>query len=176
MAALLAAARAILARRSAAHLGLRSALAHLWFALNFFLAIPALLLYATGAGLRPPPGALALLGGAVIALAHLALLFLIMDFVRFGLGTQLPLDPPRELVARGLYRWIRNPMYLLYAVILLGEAILYRSPALLAWAGAFWILTHVYVVQVEEKTLKRRFGASYTDYCRQAGRWLPRIS
>jgi protein-S-isoprenylcysteine O-methyltransferase Ste14 len=175
VAALVAAARAILARRSAASLGLRSALAHLWLGLNFFLAIPALVLYASGTGLRPPPGALALLGGAVIALAHLVLVFLIVAFVRLGRGTQLPLDPPRELVARGLYRWIRNPMYLLYVGIVLGEALLYRSPALLAYAAAFWLMTHVYVVQVEEKTLKKRFGAAYADYCRQAGRWLPRI-
>jgi protein-S-isoprenylcysteine O-methyltransferase Ste14 len=169
------AARATLGRRSAASLGLRSALAHLWFALNFFLAIPALVLYVSGTGLRPPSGALALLGGAVIVLAHLALLPLIVDFVRVGRGTQFPLDPPRELVLRGPYRRIRNPMYLLYTGILLGEAILYRSPALLAYAGAFWLMTHIYVVGVEEKALKRKFGAAYADYCRRAGRWLPRI-
>ena len=175
MAPRVAAIRALLGRRSAASLGLRSALAYLWFALNFFLAIPALLLYASGAGLRPAPGAFALLGAAVIALAHLALLFLIVAFVRAGRGTQFPLDPPRELVLRGPYRWIRNPMYLLYSGIVLGEAILYRSPALLAYAGAFWLLTHIYVVGVEEKTLKNRFGAAYADYCRRAGRWLPRL-
>ena len=171
----LATARALLSGSSAASLGLRSALAHLWFALNFFLAIPALLLYATGTGLRPPPGALALLGAAVIALAHLALLWLVVAFVRTGRGTQLPLDPPRELVLRGPYRWIRNPMYLLYTAIVLGEAILYRSPALLVYTGGFWLLTHLYVVGVEERTLKRRFGATYADYCRRAGRWLPRL-
>ena len=131
------------------------------------------MLYFSRTGLRPPPGALALLGAAVIALAHVALLFQVVAFVRVG-GTQLPLDPPRELVLRGAYRWVRNPMYLLYAGIVLGEAILYRSPALLAYAGAFWLLLHLYVVFVEEKTLKRRFGEAYADYCRRAGRWLPR--
>jgi protein-S-isoprenylcysteine O-methyltransferase Ste14 len=95
--------------------------------------------------------------------------------VRVGRGTQAPLDPPQELVLGGPYRWIRNPMYLLYAGIVLGEAILYRSPALLAYAGAFWLLMHVYVVGVEEKALERRFGAAYTSYCRHAGRWLPRL-
>jgi len=175
VAALVTAARAALARRSAASLGLRSALAHLWFALNFFVAIPALVLYATGTGLQPLPGALAWLGGSLIALAHLALVFLVVAFVRGGRGTQLPLDPPRELIARGLYRWIRNPMYLLYAGIVLGEAILYRSPALLVYAGAFWVMTHLYVVFVEEKGLKRRFGEPYADYCRRTGRWLPRL-
>jgi protein-S-isoprenylcysteine O-methyltransferase Ste14 len=168
-------ARANPGHRSAASLGLRSALAHLWFALNFFLAIPALLLFASGAALRPPPGALAVLGAVVIALAHLALLPLLVDFVRAGRGTQAPLDPPQELVLRGLYRWMRNPMYLLYTGILVGEAILYRSPALLAYAGAFWLLTHLYVVLREEKVLERRFGAAYSDYCRRAGRWLPRL-
>jgi protein-S-isoprenylcysteine O-methyltransferase Ste14 len=161
-------------QRSAASLALRAALAHLWFSLNFFLAIPALVLLAAGEGLRPPPGALAVVGGAVIALAHAALLALLVDFIRAGRGTQAPLDPPRELVLHGIYRRMRNPMYLLYTAVVVGEAILYRSPALLAYAGAFWLLTHLYVVRVEEKALARRFGAAYTDYCRRAGRWLPR--
>ena len=175
MAPLAAAAREALVRRSPASLGLRSALAHLWFAVNFFVWIPAVLLYVTRTGLVPPPGGLALLGAAVIVLAHLALLWLIVDFVRIGGGTQHPLDPPQELVARGLYRWIRNPMYLLYSAIVLGEAILYRSPAFFAYAAAFWVFTHFYVVRVEEKALMRRFGTSYADYCHRAGRWLPRI-
>ena len=167
--------RALTRDRSPAGLSLRSALAHLWMALNFFVAVPALLLYATRTPLRPPPGALAWLGLALIVLAHVALLVLLVAFVRDGRGTQAPLDPPRQLVLRGVYRYVRNPMYLLYAGIVLGEALLYRSPALLAWAAAFWLLTHLYVVGVEERELERRFGAAYTDYCRRVGRWLPRL-
>ena len=169
------AARAITRNRSPASLSLRTALAHLWLALNFFLAFPALVLYASGTGLRPPPGALAVLGTAVIVLAHVVLLFLLVAFVRVGRATQMPLDPPRELVLRGPYRWVRNPMYLLYAGIVLGEAMIYRSPALLAYALAFWLLTHLYVVYFEEQALRQRFGTAYTDYCRRAGRWLPRV-
>jgi len=161
--------------RSPANLSLRTALAHLWFALNFFLAFPALVLHASGTGLRPPPGALAVLGAAVVVLAHGVLFFLLVTFVRVGRATQSPLDPPRELVLRGPYRWVRNPMYLLYTGIVLGEAMIYRSPPLLAYAVAFWLLTHGYVVGFEERALRRRFGTAYTDYCRRAGRWLPRL-
>ncbi len=166
--------RTLVRNRSPMSLGLRTALAHLWFTLNFFLAIPALVLYAAGAGPWPPPGAQRVVGVGLIVLAHAVLGFLLLAFVRDGRGTQAPLDPPRALVLRGLYRWIRNPMYLSYVVILLGEAILYRSRALLVYALAFWLLTHTYVVAVEERALTQRFGASYTDYCRRVGRWLPR--
>lgn len=173
MARLAAAARQG-ARRSGASFGLSSALAQLWFGLNFFVSFPSLVLYFADTGLRPPPGGLAVLGGTVIALAHVALVFLIVDLVRVGGGAQHPLDPPRALVQHGPYRWIRNPMYLLYVCIVLGEAILYRSPPLLAYAAAFWLCTHLYVVGIEEKALARRFGTAYTEYCRRTGRWLPR--
>jgi protein-S-isoprenylcysteine O-methyltransferase Ste14 len=160
-------------RRSGLSFGLSSALSQLWFGLNFFVSFPSLVLYFADTSLRPPPGPNLALGGAVIVLAHLALVLLIVDFVRSGVGTQNPLDPPRELVQRGAYRWIRNPMYLLYVVVVLGLAILYRSVPLLAYAGVFALCTHLYVVLLEEKALQRRFGAAYTDYCRRTGRWLP---
>jgi protein-S-isoprenylcysteine O-methyltransferase Ste14 len=150
-------------------------LAQVWFGLNFFVSFPSLVLWYADTGLRPLPGPHVVLGGAVIALAHLALVPLIVDFVRTGAGTQNPLDPPRELVQRGAYRWVRNPMYLLYVVVLLGLAILYRSLPLLAYAAVFALCAHLYVLLVEEKALRRRFGASYTDYCRRTGRWLPRL-
>ena len=146
MAGLAALTRALLRGRSPLSLGMRTALAHLWFALNFFVAFPALVLYFARVGLRPPPGGLAVLGAVVIVLAHVALLYLLVAFVRVGRGTQAPLDPPRELVARGPYRFVRNPMYLLYVGIVLGEASLYRSRALLAYALGFFLLTNVYVV------------------------------
>lgn len=174
MTAFAAVVRALVRNRSPMSLGLRTALAHLWFAVNFFLAFPALVLYVADVSLVPPAGALSLLAATAIALAQVALAFLLVAFVKVGRGTQAPLDPPRELVVRGLYLWVRNPMYLLYVVIVLGEALLYRSLALLAYALAFWLLTHIYVVGFEERELERRFGAAYTEYCRRVGRWLPR--
>ncbi len=175
MASLTAVVREIVQNRSPASLSLRTALAHLWFALNFFLLFPALVLHVSGAPLRPPPGSLAILGVCMIALAHVVLLFLLVAFVRVGRGTQAPLDPPRAMVVQGLYRWVRNPMYLLYMGIVLGEAMIYRSPALLVYLLIFWLATHAYVVGVEEKALERRFGTAYSDYCGRVGRWLPRL-
>jgi protein-S-isoprenylcysteine O-methyltransferase Ste14 len=161
-------------RRSGASHGLSSLLAQVWFGLNFFVSFPSLVLWWADTGLRPPPGPNLLVGGAVIVAAHVALIAVIAGFVRTGLGTQMPLDPPRELVRRGAYRRVRNPMYLLYVAIALGLAILYRSLPLLAYAVVFALCIHLYVVLVEEKGLRRRFGPLYTEYCRNTGRWLPR--
>jgi len=162
-----------LPRRSPVGLALRSLLAALWFETVFFLAFPAGVLWLAGTSLAPPGGAAAWVGGALIAGAHLGLLVQIPLFVRSGHGTHTPLDPPVELVRAGLYRFTRNPMYLLYAVVVLGEAVLYRSPALLGYAVFFAGLAHLYVVGREERQLARRFGPAYERYCREVPRWLP---
>jgi protein-S-isoprenylcysteine O-methyltransferase Ste14 len=169
-----AAARAFARSRTPLSLALRTLLAHAWFALNFFVAFPALVLFATGTALTPPPGPGRALAFALIALAHVPIVLLWVTFVREGRGTQAPFDPPRELVRRGLHRWVRNPMYLAYFAIVAGEALLYRSFALLAYGVAFGLLTHFYVVRFEEPALTRRFGEAYAAYCRRVPRWLPR--
>ena len=97
-------------------------------------------------------------------------------FVREGRGTHAPFDPPRALVRSLFYRRTRNPMYLLYVVVLAGEALAWRSLALAAYAAAFALLVHVFVVCVEEPGLRRRFGAAYAAYCAEVPRWLLRSS
>jgi protein-S-isoprenylcysteine O-methyltransferase Ste14 len=97
----------------------------------------------------------------------------IVDFARRGRGTLSPLDPPKELVVRGLYRYVRNPMYLSVATILLGEVLLTGSMSLLAFAGAWFVLVNVFVLGYEEPRLRRQFGATYERYTRQVGRWIP---
>lgn len=161
--------------RSTFALAIRTLLAALWFAFAFFVLLPGCVLWLSGASLVPPHGATRLLGTLVIVAAQLASLPPIVDFVRRGRGTHAPFDPPRRFVNAGPYRSVRNPMYLLYVVVMLGEAILYRSWPLLVYAAGFWLLAHAYVVGVEEKALRRRFGAEYEDYCRRVGRWLPRV-
>ena len=160
--------------RSTTGLAIRSLLAALWFGFWFFVAIPVLLLWGSGAELRPRPGAPLVLGIAIIALAHLALIREVAAFVRVGRGTHAPFEPPRSLLADGLYAWVRNPMYLLYVAVVLGEALVFRSLVLVAWAAALWLLAHVFVVAVEERALRRRFGSAYADYCARVNRWLPR--
>lgn len=158
---------------STVDLTVRSLLADLWFALVFFVGLPAAVLRAAGAPLLPPPGPALAVAVGLIAAAFALVAIHVVAFVREGRGTPAPLLPPRHLVARGLYRWIRNPMYLLYTVVIAGEALAYRSWALLVYGVAFWLLAHLYVVHVEEKQLRRRFGEAYHAYCRRTPRWLP---
>ncbi|MGH3116813.1 MAG: methyltransferase family protein [Vicinamibacterales bacterium] len=97
----------------------------------------------------------------------------IWEFARSGRGTLAPVDPPRELVVRGLYRYVRNPMYLSVTTIVLGELLLTGSWALLVYWVGWFAGVNLFVIGYEEPTLRRRFGASYERYTRQVGRWLP---
>lgn len=98
----------------------------------------------------------------------------IWEFARWGRGTLAPVDPPRALVVRGLYRHVRNPMYLSVTTILLGEVLLAASLYLLAYWTGWFIAVNVFVRVYEEPTLRRQYAASYEAYTRSVGRWLPR--
>jgi protein-S-isoprenylcysteine O-methyltransferase Ste14 len=106
--------------------------------------------------------------GAAIAL------WCIFTFAMIGRGTPAPFDPPRRLVIRGPYRFVRNPMYIGAGLALASAALFYESLPLLAYAGLFFLATHVFVMLYEEPTLRRTFGEEYEAYCRQVGRWWPR--
>ena len=97
----------------------------------------------------------------------------IVEFARRGRGTLSPLDPPRHLVVRGLYRYVRNPMYLSVTIIVLGEALLIQSKALAIWWAIWFAFVNLFVMAYEEPTLRRQFGASYEEYTRRVGRWIP---
>jgi protein-S-isoprenylcysteine O-methyltransferase Ste14 len=102
------------------------------------------------------------------------LLRCIWDFAVSGRGTLAPIDPPKELVVHGLYRYVRNPMYVGVLLVLLGEAWLFDSRALLVYAGGFWVVASAFVFFYEEPTLRRKFGGSYARYYRSVNRWVPR--
>lgn len=159
--------------RSRLALALRALLAAAWFALCFFVALPATVLWASGAPFPPPLGLGAALGVSLILLAHYVLLQHVAAFVDIGEGTHAPFDPPRKLVVRGLYRRVRNPMYLIYTFIIAGEALVFASWELLLYAFAFLGVAHLYVTTVEEKQLAARFGDEWSAYARDVRRWLP---
>jgi len=100
----------------------------------------------------------------------------IWDFTTLGKGTLAPVDPPTTLVVRGLYRYVRNPMYVGALIMLIGEAMILGSPRVLAWAAIWFTFINGMVVFYEERTLQRRFGDSYEQYRRAVGRWIPRVS
>ena len=102
------------------------------------------------------------------------LLWCIWDFGRVGQGTLAPVDAPRFVVRGGLYRLVRNPMYLCVLTVLLGETLLFRSLRLIAWAAIMATAFHLFVLTYEEPTLRRRFGSDYEAYCSTVPRWLPR--
>jgi protein-S-isoprenylcysteine O-methyltransferase Ste14 len=133
--------------------------------------IPAILVYFTGA---PFPSGWAWLGLIPAAIGLALLVECVRLFATEGRGTLAPWDPPRELVARGVYRWVRNPMYVALLVILLGWAITFRSLAVVVYAAIVLTATHLRVVLYEEPTLRRMFGASFDRYVREVPRWLPR--
>ena len=98
----------------------------------------------------------------------------VWDFAAFGRGTPLPLDAPKKLVIRGLYRYSRNPMYIGVVTVILAWAVTFESLRILAYAGGIALLFHLRVVFYEEPHLRCIFGEDYLQYCGRVGRWLPR--
>lgn len=96
-------------------------------------------------------------------------------FVRQGEGTPGPWDPPRRLVVRGVYRHVRNPMISGVIAVLFGEALLFQSLPLLAWAALFALANLIYIPLWEEPGLEQRFGEDYRLYRRNVPRWIPRL-
>ena len=94
-------------------------------------------------------------------------------FMRFGDGTAAPWDPPRRFVVRGPYRHVRNPMILGVFLMLLCEALVFRSPAIATWMGLFVVGNLAYIRFFEEKGLELRFGADYVTYTQHVPRWIP---
>ena len=103
---------------------------------------------------------------------------LVDSFWRFaveGLGTPAPIAPTRHLAVTGLYRHVRNPMYVAVAATILGQAVLLGDWRLLVYGGLFWLACHVFVVAYEEPTLARTFGAEYEAFRANVPRWIPRL-
>lgn len=98
------------------------------------------------------------------------------DFGAAGRGTPNPLDPPKAIVTTGLYKHVRNPIYLGGLLILLGEAIVLHSSAVLWYALVVWLVWHCVVVLYEEPHLKKVFGTQYEQYVQTVPRWIPRFS
>jgi protein-S-isoprenylcysteine O-methyltransferase Ste14 len=136
--------------------------------------LPARVLAWSGVPSPPAIGGAQVAGMVIAAAGSVLTVWCAVAFSVLGKGTPAPFDPPRRLVARGPYRFIRNPMYLGAGVALLGAALFYRSAALAAYAAAFLVAFHVFVVAYEEPTLTRKFGADYEDYLRRVGRWWPK--
>jgi protein-S-isoprenylcysteine O-methyltransferase Ste14 len=97
------------------------------------------------------------------------------DFATQGRGTPAPIDAPKYLVVRGLYRYVRNPMYVGVCLVIVGWAVFFQASHILLYAAAVGALFHLFVVLIEEPILQKKFGEGYRSYCKQVGRWLPKL-
>lgn len=121
-----------------------------------------------GAWLAVVLGWLLIAGGAAFLLHAFSL------FVVEGLGTPAPIAPTKSLVVKGTYRWVRNPMYLAVLALIVGQAVLFGSWWLLAYAGVVLVAFVTFVHGYEEPTLRRQFGADYETYLTTVPGWWPR--
>ncbi|MGH9888448.1 MAG: methyltransferase family protein [bacterium] len=149
--------------------------------LPFSVAVLVPLWIARRYGIEPALGGT--IAACAVQLAGLAILalglgFFIASLRRFaseGRGTLAPWDPPRALVLRGPYRYVRNPMISGVVLTLFGESLCLLSPPHAAWAAFFLALNLVYIPLFEEPQLAERFGAAYIEYCRHVPRVIPRL-
>jgi protein-S-isoprenylcysteine O-methyltransferase Ste14 len=115
-------------------------------------------------------------GGVLIALGTVGILDSFVRFAVQGLGTPAPVFPTRHLVVTGLYRYVRNPMYVSVASAILGQGLLFGNVRVLEYGGVVWLLFHLFVRAYEEPTLRASFGDEYRRFCAGVPRWIPRLT
>jgi protein-S-isoprenylcysteine O-methyltransferase Ste14 len=130
--------------------------------------VPALIVRSQTVADRSIPAAAVLFG-----LGGVLLFWCVRDFFVSGKGTLAPWDPPRHLVIVGLYRFVRNPMYLAVLTLVAGWSVLYRSVSVAIYALVLAAAFHARVILHEEPWLRRQFGAEWETYSATTARWLP---
>jgi protein-S-isoprenylcysteine O-methyltransferase Ste14 len=133
---------------------------------RYFALAPSRAWHAT------PAAIVGLLG---IGAGTLVMIACVTEFATRGRGTPAPMDPPRQLVVRGPYRFVRNPMYLGMVLVLFGELSLAFSLGFAGYIAGWFACIHLLVVLYEEPTLRRKFGEDYERYTKGVGRWLPSL-
>jgi protein-S-isoprenylcysteine O-methyltransferase Ste14 len=129
----------------------------------------------TGWDSTGPPVALRVVGAVLIAGGAAVLVSAFVRFVVEGIGTPAPVAPTEHLVVGGLYRYVRNPMYVAVAATIVGQAALLGRPALLLYALAFMAVVAAFVHGYEQPALSERFGHEYEEYRRHVPAWWPRL-
>ncbi len=107
-----------------------------------------------------------------------AILFLLEAFARFalqGIGTPAPVLPTQHLVVTGLYRYVRNPMYVAVVAAILGQSMILGNLDFALYAALVWIISHLFVVLYEEPVLQKKFGDEYAEFIANVPRWIPRL-
>lgn len=116
-----------------------------------------------------------IVGGVLLAAGIGVLTYAFRQFAIEGLGTPAPIAPPTTLVVRGLYRYVRNPMYLAVLATILGQGMVLGRPVLFGYAACVAAVFAAFVRFYEQPTLTRRYGAQYQAYLRDVPGWWPRL-
>jgi len=116
------------------------------------------------------------LGVVLIAAGALALLDSFVRFAWQGLGTPAPVFPTRHLVVTGLYRYVRNPMYVAVVAVILGQSVLFGNAHVLGYGAIVWLAFHLFALAYEEPTLRAKYGDEYEVFSSNVPRWIPRLS
>lgn len=146
--------------------------------LVFTLLVPGtvavLIPWRIASRLPPTSGWQRALACVLLALGGVLYAWCVWDFARYGRGTPAPIDAPKKLVVRGLYRSTRNPMYLGVVSVILAWAVYFSSLKLAAYAAVVVTVFQLFILFYEEPHLEREFGSEYAAYRSQVARWLPR--
>jgi protein-S-isoprenylcysteine O-methyltransferase Ste14 len=140
------------------------------------LLIPLRLISAVDARGSLTLGIFRYLGILLILAGALIYLRCAWDFTFEGKGTPAPVDPPKELVVQGLYKYVRNPMYVGVLSIVVGQAVWFESMVLFGYTALVCLLFCSFVMLYEEPVLRHKFGDSYERYSKTVPRWLPRLT
>jgi protein-S-isoprenylcysteine O-methyltransferase Ste14 len=114
-------------------------------------------------------------GAVLVAAGSLALLDSFVRFAIKGLGTPAPVFPTRHLVVTGLYRYVRNPMYVAVVAVIIGQGLVFENIDVLEYGALVWLGFHVFAIAYEEPVLRATFGAEYEAFCSKVPRWIPRV-
>jgi protein-S-isoprenylcysteine O-methyltransferase Ste14 len=117
-----------------------------------------------------------LLGGTITAVGVVFLIDCVRRFAFQGIGTPAPVFPTRHLVISGMYRYVRNPMYVAVVTTIVGQGVLFGNLKVIEYSAIVWLLCHLFVLIYEEPTLRASFGPEYDAFCAAVPRWIPRFT
>ena len=115
-------------------------------------------------------------GGLIIVAALPVLLDSFARFALQGFGTPAPVFPTQRLIVTGLYRYVRNPMYVAVVALILGQGLLFGNVRVLEYGALVWLCFHVFVLAYEEPTMCRTFPQEYAVFCKNVSRWIPPLT
>lgn len=137
------------------------------------VCIPNLILSPAERALPERWGLLQFVAVLLLTLGAAIYLRCLWEFAARGRGIPAPIDHPKRLVVTGLYRYVRNPMYLGVFTVLAGEVALFQSRSVMIFSVGWFVFVHLNVIFYEERTLQHKFGDSYVRYLGAVHRWIP---